>query len=131
MNIFQRVDLSKDGKWYVCDFFQSTFFLYKLHFLKVTLKNTFKTAFPFKYFLLCYIIEIDRYIIEICCFIEKGSIICIPFPMNSLFVLTAIWIQKITMEDGEQIRRNVAGIIEQWVFNMSFSLLGTRFWSEQ
>ncbi|NWR29845.1 HEAT1 protein, partial [Tachuris rubrigastra] len=30
LNIFQRADLSKDGKWYVCTLFQTTFCLYKV-----------------------------------------------------------------------------------------------------
>ncbi|NXK98660.1 HEAT1 protein, partial [Formicarius rufipectus] len=30
LNIFQKADLSKDGKWYVCAFFQMTFLLYKV-----------------------------------------------------------------------------------------------------
>lgn len=89
-------------------------------YVKVTLKNTLKTVFPSNTF--CYIYAELQ---------EQCSNICIPFPMNSLCILTAIWIQKIAMENGEENQRNLAGMIEQQVFNITCSLLGTRFWSEQ
>lgn len=45
LNIFQKADLSKDGKWYVhAFFFQSTFFLCKLIFFKSNYKEYFKNC---------------------------------------------------------------------------------------